>query len=412
MGSSEWSGNGPPSRSRSWIGGQRRSNKTIADCREIRRGVRGGAGCQVRIEAHDADLTPVLGAAEHDDDVLVGFRLVADGEDRGERGRAAWLDHETKPCCTASPAPARSPRRRRAGRDRHAAARSETSALLRAGAPASRRQCCRPVHRPASPLSRASVSVGAPAGSTPINPLWLIREPGRDAADKAAAANGEAAGVAASGTCSTDFALRACPGRAASRSDRRHGSAARVIAPTQRSDLRRGRQHSDRRQRRRRRRMRGWEAIFAGEATVGTKIFPGMPRLLRRERHRDAMVSTLGSDHTGRWNGPGQQIVEGAARLERTGVLHELQLEGERKRRQADLGAIHSQHRRAPHMRGDDVVSARDVVSTKSWSIDHGLILARPTRDLMRDGCGQRPETATGSPALPDLYFRIWVAGF
>jgi hypothetical protein len=31
-----------------------------------------------------------------------------------------------------------------------------------------------------------------------------------------------------------------------------------------------------------------------------------------------------------------------------------------------------------PHVRGDDVVDPRDVVSTKS--IDHGLILPRPTR--------------------------------
>ena len=138
-------------------------------------------------------MTPItlgIGAAEHDDDVLVGFRLVAAGEDRGERGRAAWLDHETKPVPQHLLRPhdllvvdeqdaidmllrdrkhqlSDAPRRQRVGGD------------------AAGRCIDRPPRFQGFGQRRRAGRFDAD------HPLWLIREPGRDAADKAAAANGD-----------------------------------------------------------------------------------------------------------------------------------------------------------------------------------------------------------------------------
>ena len=66
---------------------------------------------------------------------------------------------------------------------------------------------------------------------------------------------------------------------------------------------------------------------------------------MRRVRHRDAVIAAGRGHHTGSWNVPRQQVGEGAARLERSGMLQELQLEGEGVYGEAEVGSVQPQQR-------------------------------------------------------------------
>jgi len=52
------------------------------------------------------------------------------------------------------------------------------------------------------------------------------------------------------------------------------------------------------------------------------------------------VIAAGGRDHAGRWDLAGQQICEGAAALERTGMLQELELEDDRPGREAEIRGI------------------------------------------------------------------------
>ena len=130
---------------------------------------------------------------------------------------------------------------------------------------------------------------------------------------------------------------------------------------------------------------------FAGEATAGTKIFAGSAELHRRIRHRGAVVAAGGRDDAGGRRLSQQQIGEGAARLERAGVLEELELQRERDRADAELVAADRDHRRPPDVRLDQRVRGRDRVA----------IERRGAGGRHAQGSGQRtiPRAATGHVA-------------
>jgi hypothetical protein len=85
-----------------------------------------------------------------------------------------------------------------------------------------------------------------------------------------------------------------------------------------------------------------------------------VPEPLGCERDRDAVVSPRGGRDPGGRNGAREQVVERAARLERAGVLEQLELE-------RDLGvgegpAVGFEQRRVAYVRGDARVGRADGV--------------------------------------------------
>jgi len=73
------------------------------------------------------------------------------------------------------------------------------------------------------------------------------------------------------------------------------------------------------------------------------------------------MIPAGGGDDAARRRMTGQEIRKGAARLERTGVLELLELERQRERRQAEVGAADPDDGRATDVRRDDRIDACDV---------------------------------------------------
>ena len=68
---------------------------------------------------------------------------------------------------------------------------------------------------------------------------------------------------------------------------------------------------------------------------------------------RGAVISSRRCRYAGRRHKAGQEVGEGAARLEGAGVLQKLKLEDELPRLQTEIGRRHLDHRRAPHVRGN-----------------------------------------------------------
>ncbi|MHC2740901.1 hypothetical protein ACVMFA_006688 [Bradyrhizobium liaoningense] len=81
---------------------------------------------------------------------------------------------------------------------------------------------------------------------------------------------------------------------------------------------------------------------------------------LRRIGHGRAVIAAGRGDDTGLRHLPQQQVGEGAARLERSGMLQHLELEPEGRGRQAEIGKIGVKERRAPDMRTDDRLGRRN----------------------------------------------------
>ena len=79
------------------------------------------------------------------------------------------------------------------------------------------------------------------------------------------------------------------------------------------------------------------------------------------ERDRHAVIAARGCHDTCGRHLARQQVIEGAARLEGAGMLHEFKLEGDRDVRQSQVGAVHDQHRRAPHMGRKPRCGGRDL---------------------------------------------------
>jgi hypothetical protein len=72
------------------------------------------------------------------------------------------------------------------------------------------------------------------------------------------------------------------------------------------------------------------------------------------------MVAAGGRDHAGRGDGTLQQVGERAARLERAGMLEQLQLEGEGRRGEAELGGVGAQQRGVADVRADQAFGGGD----------------------------------------------------
>jgi hypothetical protein len=79
--------------------------------------------------------------------------------------------------------------------------------------------------------------------------------------------------------------------------------------------------------------------------------------------HRDAVIAARSRADARRRNPTHQEIGEGAARLERAGVLHELEFERERHRIEAEVAAVRFHHRRAPDVRPYQLIGRRDAVA-------------------------------------------------
>ena len=200
-----------------------------------------------------------------------------------------------------------------------APARSGTSARRRGAARASRPRFRRP-----------SASTGRPASSARVqrrrgfrldaDDLQAARIPRGDPADQPAAADGDEQACRASGACSSSSRADRALAQRASRPGRRRAPAARRSSPpTPRS--RPARRRSVRRPRRGRRRSRGCAACFGGRGHREQRCSPACPSCIARVRHRDAVIAAGGRDDAGRRHVAQQQIGEGAARLERPGVL-------------------------------------------------------------------------------------------
>ena len=75
------------------------------------------------------------------------------------------------------------------------------------------------------------------------------------------------------------------------------------------------------------------------------------------------MVAARGGDDAGRRHCAAQQIGEGAARLERTGVLQEFELEEEGAGLEAEIGAGESDDRGAADVRPDQPLGCGDPIT-------------------------------------------------
>jgi hypothetical protein len=86
----------------------------------------------------------------------------------------------------------------------------------------------------------------------------------------------------------------------------------------------------------------------------------GNPEALRGERDCRAVVAARGRDDPGRRHGPGQQVREGAAHLERARMLQLFELEGDPGGRHAEIGSVQREDRRAPQVRPDRCLDVED----------------------------------------------------
>jgi hypothetical protein len=73
------------------------------------------------------------------------------------------------------------------------------------------------------------------------------------------------------------------------------------------------------------------------------------------------MIATGCSDNASRWYLSRQQVRERATCLERASVLREFELQREWKRLEPEIGACDAEDRRAPDLRCDELVHARNV---------------------------------------------------
>ena len=103
-----------------------------------------------------------------------------------------------------------------------------------------------------------------------------------------------------------------------------------------------------------------------------------LAELHRRIGDRRAMVAARRRDHSGLRYLAGQQIREGAARLERPRVLQELELERQRMAGQAELGAVDLDDRRAPDVGPNESLHCAIVSEVAASS--RGI--ARPPRQV------------------------------
>ena len=101
-------------------------------------------------------------------------------------------------------------------------------------------------------------------------------------------------------------------------------------------------------------------ATFAGVEISGTNTVALTPSRSSREGDRRAVVAARSRGATDGRRGAGEEIVEGAARLERAGMLKALELK--RQRRGAGDRGGGFKERRAPDVAGDPPVRRPDVV--------------------------------------------------
>ena len=104
-------------------------------------------------------------------------------------------------------------------------------------------------------------------------------------------------------------------------------------------------------------------SILAGAATSGTKIVAAQPEPLRGIGDGDAVIAARGGDHAGRRRLPRQQVGEGAARLERAGVLQQFKLQHEALAVEPEIGGIDPDDRRAPDIGPDQPLGFGDAIT-------------------------------------------------
>jgi len=75
------------------------------------------------------------------------------------------------------------------------------------------------------------------------------------------------------------------------------------------------------------------------------------------------VIAARGGGDAGRRHLPQAEIGEGAARLEGAGMLHELELQQERRGGEAEIGGIDGDDRGSPDMRPDDRLGRSDLRS-------------------------------------------------
>jgi hypothetical protein len=75
------------------------------------------------------------------------------------------------------------------------------------------------------------------------------------------------------------------------------------------------------------------------------------------------MVAARGRDDAGRRHVPGQQVREGAARLERARMLEEFELERDRPGRQPEIGEIDIDRRRMAQIAADHPLGFGDALA-------------------------------------------------
>jgi len=88
-----------------------------------------------------------------------------------------------------------------------------------------------------------------------------------------------------------------------------------------------------------------------------------LAELARGIGHRRTVVAAGSSDYARLRHLAREQIGERAAHLERAGVLQQLELEAELRHTQAEVARRHLDDRRAPDIRADQRVDARDFIA-------------------------------------------------
>ncbi len=79
--------------------------------------------------------------------------------------------------------------------------------------------------------------------------------------------------------------------------------------------------------------------------------------------HRHAVVPSGGGDDSGRWHGAQQQVGEGAPSLERSGVLHQLELQEKRRAAKPDVRSIHFEDRGQTEVGPDHLIRRLDTLA-------------------------------------------------
>src|SRR6185312_15616260 len=115
--------------------------------------------------------------------------------------------------------------------------------------------------------------------------------------------------------------------------------------------------------------------------------------LARGEGNGESVITPRGRDHSRRRHRPGQNAGQRAARLERAGVLKQLELEEQWTRRKAEVGRVDLDQGRAAYVWADEIIRGGDRLLVHDTFFHAGspahrarwpLILSPGARDMPR----------------------------